>query len=167
MEHHYLKMNLIDERWVPQCTIGSEGLFCTSIIKLLFCMCKHLLTKLPIVMKAQVQQAALFPFRNEFKGWLFILSLIGLSWGCCYGSAGMHSFKANITSVEASIDPTGQWVLWGSGHSLTWQVLSVLRPTVPANVVALLYSSTLQVGTILIYFFSSLIKSFYQQLLTM
>ncbi len=69
-----MKMNLIDERCVPECKVRFEGLFCTSIMKLLFCMCSHLLTRLTIVMKVRVQLAALFHLGMNLKvGCLFTL----------------------------------------------------------------------------------------------
>lgn len=84
-----MKMNSIDERCVPECKVGFEGLFCTSIIKLLFCMCSHLLTRLTIVMKARVQLAALFHFGMNLKvaylfnlpsDWVFMGLLLWFCW---------------------------------------------------------------------------------------
>ena len=72
----------------PERKAGFEGLFCTLVIKLLFCLCGHLLTRLTIVMKAQVQLAALCRLGINLKvAYLFKMQsdwvFIGLLLWCC------------------------------------------------------------------------------------
>lgn len=122
MEHHYMKMILIDgERcsWM-QGGPGFEGLFCTSIMKLLFCMCSHLLTSLTKVMKARVHLALVFHLGMNMKvaylfnlrsDWVFMRLLL---WFCWLGWSRFHCGWKCSTRILASLNrSSGQWVFRG------------------------------------------------------
>lgn len=67
-----MKMNLIDEGCVPECKVGLGGLLCTSIMKLLFCMCSHFIDKTNNSNESESTTGSTFSFWSEFEGRLFI-----------------------------------------------------------------------------------------------
>lgn len=92
MAHHYMKMNLIDGSRVCEREAGFEGLFCTSIMKPLFCMCSHLSTRLTIVMKVPERMVARFHLVINLK----VTYLLNLQSDICFHSPVAMALLARI-----------------------------------------------------------------------
>lgn len=115
MAHHYMKINLIDGRHVPEAKVGSRGVFCTTVIKVSFSFYVESLIDMNNYSNgAQVHHAAL-SFRNESEGCLSILPAVWLDF-----------HEAVAMALLAWAISTKYRFVWKMFFQLVWIVLNLL-----------------------------------------